>query len=589
MPMDISELAGANFLPHGHCYFWDPVVMWLNVLSDGLIAFSYYSIPVAILYFVRKRSDLIFHWMFFLFAVFIFACGTTHVMEIINVWNGKYLLTGFIKFVTAVVSTAAAILLWPLIPKALALRSPKELAAANEELQREIGERRAAEQRLNVLNQELEERVQEATKHLQEALDKSQRTAAKLKRLDKEREALLEGERRARSEAEKANRMKDEFLAILSHELRTPLNAILGWSQLLKRGSLDKSRMSEGLETIERNVRAQTRIVDDLLDMSRIVSGKVQLDVIRCDLRPIVESAMESLRPAAEAKGIDYKKSFPPMRVIISGDPNRIQQVIYNLISNAIKFTESGGAVEVAIKRVASHVELSVIDTGKGISEEFLPFVFDRFRQADSSTTRKFGGLGLGLSIVKHIVEMHGGTVRVESKEGAGSTFTVMLPLVAVYNHTDIASGGSDEILQEERAPLLKDLRVLVVDDEADARTLVRFVLEEQGAKVLVAGSASEALELYGLEDPELLVSDIGMPGNSGHDLIKWIRATEKNGGRHIPAIALTAFARSEEKRAALLAGFDRHLAKPVEPSSLISMIESVLEEFREGKGELSE
>ena len=397
-----------------------------------------------------------------------------------------------------------------------------------------------------------------------------------------ERKQLLESERAARAEAERTNDLKDQFLANLSHELRTPLSAILGWSQVLRiTHAAEDTDLRQGLEAIERNARMQTQLIEDLLDMNRITSGKVRLDVQTVEPVTFIEAAIETVRPAANAKGIRLEKMLDPAAGPISGDPNRLQQVIWNLLSNAIKFTPKEGKVQILLQRVSSHIEISVADTGIGIKPEFLPHVFERFRQADASTTRQYGGLGLGLSIVKHLVELHGGAVRAQSPgEGQGTRFTVNLPLTVVYGNT-----VPDERLHPQtptgmsldfRVSDLSGLKVLVVDDEADAREVIKRVLTDCNAQVLTASSAEEALALIETERPQVLVSDIGMPEIDGYELLKRVRALGPERGGKIPAIVLTAFARSEDRARALRAGFLMHVSKPVEPSELVASIASV-------------
>ncbi len=395
---------------------------------------------------------------------------------------------------------------------------------------------------------------------------------------------LLDSERAARAEAERASQIKDEFLATLSHELRTPLNAILGWANVLRGDPADTAGVAEGLTIIERNARAQNQIIEDLLDMSRIISGKVRLDVHRMDLAPIVEAAIETVRPAATAKGIRVQTVLDPTARPVSGDPNRLQQVFWNLLSNAIKFTPKGGRVQVLLERVNSHLEVSIIDTGKGIAADFLPHVFDRFRQADSSTTRQYGGLGLGLAIAKQLVELHGGTVRVKSGgRDLGTTFIVALPLTVLHPESALEtgerrhpSGGALAAPTLERDLNLAGVRVLVVDDEPDARALVRRLLEERGATVITNGSVAEALASIQKERFDVLVSDIGMPEADGYALIRQVRALTAECGGSIPAVALTAYARAEDRMKAVLAGFQMHVTKPVEPAELLTMVASL-------------
>jgi PAS domain S-box-containing protein len=396
-----------------------------------------------------------------------------------------------------------------------------------------------------------------------------------------ERELLLESERSARAEAERMSDMKDEFLATLSHELRTPLSAILGWSQILRRGIKSEADLHKGLDTIERNARVQAQLIEDLLDMSRITSGKVRLDVQPLDPSSFIQAAMETVRPAAEAKGIRLESLLDPVAGPISGDPSRLQQVIWNLLSNAIKFTPKDGKVQVLLERVNSHIEISVADTGLGIDPAFLPHVFDRFRQADGSTTRRYGGLGLGLSIVKNLVELHGGTVRAMSPgEGRGATFAVHLPLTVVhrdmYNEVRVHPKTPKAVSAEFKTIDLSGVKVLVVDDEIDARDMIRRALADCDAEVITAGSATEALLLVESKRPHVLVSDIGMPDVNGFELLRLVRALGEARGGKLPAIALSAFARSEDRTRALRAGFLVHVAKPVEPSELVATIASV-------------
>jgi PAS domain S-box-containing protein len=389
---------------------------------------------------------------------------------------------------------------------------------------------------------------------------------------------LLVTAERALREAEAASRSKDEFLATVSHELRTPLNAIMGWAQLLQVDHGNPERLARGFETIGRNAKLQAQLIDDLLDVSRIVSGQMRLDVRPLDLTHVVEAAVESIRPAAEAKQIRLARRLDPQAGPVVGDPQRLQQVVWNLLSNAVKFTPRGGQVEVCLERVSSSIEIVVADTGPGISPEFLPYVFDRFRQLDSSSTRKQGGLGLGLAIVRHLTELHGGEVLVKSPDdGQGSTFVVRLPLSVVHledsdwkrSHPREGAGAAGQ----EETPDLRGIRVLVVDDEADARETLRQILSHCGAEVRTAASALEALEALGGYRPDVLLSDIGMPEQDGYALIRQVRMLPPEQGGRTPAAALTAFARGEDRRRALLAGFQTHLAKPIEIRELAAVV----------------
>jgi signal transduction histidine kinase/ActR/RegA family two-component response regulator len=404
---------------------------------------------------------------------------------------------------------------------------------------------------------------------------------AQIQQQDVEIQRLFESERLAREEVERTSRVKDEFVATLSHELRTPLTAILGWAQMLRSGERPPDQVAKGVEIIERNARMQTQIIDDLLDMSRIVAGKIRLDVQQVHLPEVIEAALATVRPAADAKAIRLQTVIDPHVSPVRGDPNRLQQIAWNLLSNAIKFTPRGGRVQIALQRVNSHVEITVTDTGQGITAEFLPHVFERFRQSDSSSTRRHAGLGLGLAIVKQLVELHGGSVRVSSAgEGHGATFTVELPLIPVVAEepaTDRVHPRHARGASPLATPLsFADLRILVVDDERDTLDLVRQLLEEHGAKTVGAGSAAEALELFAEFHPDVLISDIGMPEQDGYELLRNIRAAEVPSGRSTPAVALTAFARSEDRTRAMLAGYQMHLAKPVEAAELIATVASV-------------
>ena len=403
-----------------------------------------------------------------------------------------------------------------------------------------------------------------------------EKEVAERKRAEERREALLASERAARSEAERATRLKDEFVATMSHELRTPLNAIVGWASILRRDRRGET-IKQGVDVIERNAKLQARMVEDLLDMSRILSGKLAMELQRTDLSTVIEAAVAAVRPAADVKNVRLHTAIDTTPAV-NGDPGRLQQVLWNLLTNAIKFTPPNGMVTI-LARVSERdgkrsVEISVTDSGQGIDAKFLPFVFDRFRQADASTTRRHGGLGLGLSIVKSLVEMHQGSVEALSDgEGLGATFIVTLPLAE--GHT----GAPDPLTQTpeiQDTSSLAGLRVLIVDDEADARTLARRVLEERGAEVVAVGSAAEALEeVDGKGELNVVVSDIGMPEHDGYELITRMRAMPGNAGR-IPAIALTALARDEDRERTLLAGYQVHISKPVDPAELVTVIASL-------------
>jgi PAS domain S-box-containing protein len=394
---------------------------------------------------------------------------------------------------------------------------------------------------------------------------------------ERDREQLLNSERAARADAERATRLKDEFVATLSHELRTPLNAILGWTQVLRRGrSSDATALARGLEVIERNTRLQAQLISDLLDVSRIVSGKLRLELELVDLSAVIDAAIETVREAAESKKVKIERELEPSVPTLVGDHARLQQIIWNLLSNAIKFTPEGGVVRVTLARQDVAAVVTVRDTGIGINPDFVPFLFDRFRQADSSTTRRFGGLGLGLAIVKQLTELHNGVVSADSPgDGQGATFTVRLPLGVAPEEGMAATNPTGNHHPTPTATRLDGLTVMVVEDDTDTRELVNRLLTESGARVQAVGTAADALERFLAERPDILVSDIGLPGEDGYSLIERIRGLQPTQGAGVPAIALTAFARSEDRTRALQAGFQAHVVKPVEPAELVATVAS--------------
>ncbi len=408
-----------------------------------------------------------------------------------------------------------------------------------------------------------------------------QQEVAERKQAEEERARMLIREQAARAEAEQANRTKDEFLAILSHELRTPLTAILGWSHLLLTSTLDQENTSRALETIERNARSQSQLIDDLLDVSRIITGKLRLEMRPVELVQIIEAAVDSIGPTAQAKAIQFAVTFDKTAGYVLGDANRLQQIVWNLFSNAVKFTPQGGRVNVCLERSDGQARITLSDTGQGIEPQFLPFIFDRFRQADGSTTRKYGGLGLGLAIVRHLVELHGGTIKVHSAgPEQGATFTVLLPLRSDNRKFD---AGAEFLLAQSkegepscpRSQILNGLRILVVDDEVDTREMLSAVLARCGAEVRGVGSAAAALAALQVWLPDLIVSDIGMPAEDGYSLIRKVRQLDQV-YRQIPAVALTAYAGTEDQTRVLSAGFQMHIAKPIDPEELVTMIATI-------------
>lgn len=539
---------GRAFHGHGYCYLWQPSLVATNVIADALIGLSYVAISLTLAYFVYQgRERIPFHWMFLAFGLFIIACGIGHFMDIWTMWTPVFFLEGNVRIVTALASVGTALVLPSLIPRALALVESAQLSE--------------------------ERRVH---------LDAAQRELAALealRRSEAERERLLAQEQALRREAEAANRMKDEFLATVSHELRTPLNAMLGWTRMLNTGAVAETDRQHALEAIERSARLQAHLIEDLLDVSRIITGKVRLDVRPLELSVVVEAALDAVRPAAEAKQIRLHKVIDPLPAPVTGDGARLQQVVWNLLSNAINFTGRGGRVEVAVRRVNSQVEIVVADTGAGIRTDFLPHVFERFRQADGTRARTHAGLGIGLAIVRHLVELHGGTVHANSAgEGHGSTFTVQLPLTVARFTSDAApdAGVRGMTTAVPLAVSLDRVRALAVDDDRESRELVAAILQSAGAHVRTARSASEALRVLQEGGIDLLVSDIGMPEEDGYALIRQVRTAE-GPERRLPAVALTAHARIEDRLAALMAGFDVHVPKPVEPAELVTVIAALV------------
>jgi signal transduction histidine kinase len=464
-----------------------------------------------------------------------------------------------------------------------ALQSAVRNAIEKVSLQREVDARTAelghANEALQKMYSDLETLVRQRTAELSRANEDLKKEIAVRRWTEEERARLLAGEQELRRQAEEANRMKDEFLATLSHELRTPLNAMLGWAQVLRLGKLDREASARALETIERNARAQAQLIADLLDVSRIITGKLRLEVQPVELPRIIEATLESVRPGADAKGVDLDVALDRLTSPVIGDSDRLQQVVWNLLSNAIKFTPAGGKVIVRLREAGGSAEIRVADTGAGIRPDFLPYVFDRFRQAESTITRSHGGLGLGLSIVRHLVELHGGSASVHSDgEGKGAAFTVRLPVRQ-------AAAGPAESLDEtidtaagvwSSQSLLAGIKVLVVEDEDDTRELLAIALEQVGAQVTSVSSVAAALESLDRSPPDVLVSDLAMPDEDGFSFIRKVRSRPAGKGGDVPAAALTAYVRTEDRVRALAAGFQKHLPKPIDPSDLIAAVASL-------------
>jgi PAS domain S-box-containing protein len=402
------------------------------------------------------------------------------------------------------------------------------------------------------------------------------------KRSDEERERIMAREEAARRTAEEANRLKDDFLATVSHELRNPLNSIVGWAGLLRSGKLDEKTVARAVDAILRGAQAQDQIISDLLDVARIVNGRLRLDIRPVQLIEVLESAIDAFRPAAEAKQIRLQALLDPAASPLAGDPDRLRQVFWNLLSNAVKFTSKDGCIQIVSHRINSHIEIVVSDSGTGIEPELLPYVFDRFRQGDSGSNRQSSGLGLGLAIVRNLVELHGGTVRVESKgRGQGASFTVRLPTLSASDEEERVHPTAEEIASAEAGPSLMNLRVLVVDDEAGAREVTSTILAHALAEVRTAESAREALQIMDQWQPDVLVADIGMPDVDGYKFIRQVRARSRQNGGAVPAAALTAYARTQDRLRVLSEGYQMHVPKPIQPAELVTVVASLAKRLR--------
>ena len=522
-----------GYLPRGECYLWQPPLVLLHAVSDAAIAAAFVSISVTLAYLVRgARPDIPFDWMILAFGGFIIACGVTHAMEVWTLWRANYWFSGGIKLFTAAVSVITAIALPPLVPRIQALVRADSLAR-----DREL-------------------------------------------RLAEERAVRAEIET-ARAEAEEANRAKDQFLATISHELRNPLSPILAWARMLRLGQVDPQKSRRAVEVIERNAAMLAQLIDDLLDVSRIVSGKLRLDMRPMELAPILEATVEAVRPAAEARQVELHAALDASHARILGDPARLQQVAWNLLTNAVKFTARGGRIDVSlIEHPDGRVEFRVSDDGIGIPSRALPHIFDRFWQAEGHASEQRQGLGLGLAIVRHVTELHGGIVSVHSDgEGRGTSFTVTLPRCIIGESAPMLPGASGSAPRVPSLPFprLDGRRILVVDDDPDTSELLKTLLGTCGAEVRVAGSSAQAIEILDRWIPDVLVSDIGLPGEDGYALMRRVRSRLPAGGGNVPAVALTAHAREEDRLLALAAGFQRHVPKPPDPTQLVSVVADLL------------
>jgi signal transduction histidine kinase/ActR/RegA family two-component response regulator len=517
-----SLFQSGPFMPHGTCYMWNQPLIWLHFSTDLLIAISYLAISLMLTFLVhRARRDIPFSWIFLAFGLFIVACGATHFMEVVVLWNPLYWASGMVKLVTAVASVATAIVLPPLIPRTLAMIQDAKLSR-----QRKM---------------ELEERL-----------------------------AALEQEKMARAEAEEASRAKDTFLATISHELRTPMTSIIGWSSVLARGDLDAATMQTAIDAIEKSARLQAQLIEDLLDVSRIVAGKMKLDLAPVDLSNVIRNSLEGASHVARGKDVKIECILPPAPPVVFGDERRLQQIVGNLVSNAIKFTPSGERITVELRTVDSAAQIDVIDGGQGVPEVFVPHLFDRFSQADSSTSRSHGGLGLGLAIVRHLVELHGGQVEVEPRvEGRGARFSVLLHLLADQEQPHPAAEAEDANLS--------GIRILLVEDEPLTREMLSVALRQRGAIVTETGSVREAMKGLDPSEIDLVLTDIAMPGEDGFSLLRRIRALPDGSGARLPVVALSALVRAGEQDRIRDAGFDESLQKPIRAEALAVAIARVV------------
>jgi signal transduction histidine kinase/ActR/RegA family two-component response regulator len=534
----------AGLLPHGVCFTWLPSLVWLHVLSDATIGLAYLSIPITLVYLVRKRRDLPFHWMFLLFGIFIVSCGATHWVGIWTVWNPDYWFAGSVKAITAAASLLTAAALIPLVPKVLTLPTTEDLRLANDRLQREVAQRRAAEEELRQIHLRLEERIEERTRELVQA-----RTAA---------EAL-------RAEADEANRMKDNFLAKVSHELRTPLQAMLSWTNVLAANVGERTPAKTAADRIAHNLTAQARLIDDLLDVSRILSGKLKLELAPVDPRALIQQALAVVRPQAEKAGVEIDVDVDVGGVTMTTDGARLEQVLWNLLANAIQASDAGQRVRLTARVLGDRMRLQVIDTGRGIARDDLASIFEPFRQANLANAHR--GLGLGLAIARSIVGLVGGTIHAMSEgPGHGATFTVDLPLVAgkPLDHQD-ARALSDE---DRRA--LAPLRVLYVEDNAELADAVAASLQSWVQAVDVAYDYASAIDRIDGERYDVIVCDINLgERRNGADLLREVRQRQPS----LPAVALSAFGAEEDRAISKAAGFAIHLVKPVSAVMLASTI----------------
>lgn len=523
-----SELL-KTYTPRQVCMFYDARVIWIHVIGDLLTALAYYSIPFGLAYFVRRRRDLAFSWIFWLFAAFILACGTTHLFGVIDIWRPYYRLDGIIKLITGLLSIGTAIAMWPLIPRALALPSPAQLAKT----------------------------VQERTAQLAQS-NQALRTA-------------LEEAQLARNVAEDANKAKDHFLAVLSHELRTPLTPVLATVSMLQEQEGFDDGTLDDLEMVRRNVEMEARLIDDLLDVTRIAQGKVILDRRPVEICTIIQRTAEVCAPDIEARQLHFGIDWDERPHRVDADVARLQQVFWNLLKNAVKFTPVGGCVGVRCRRQGSgHVLIEINDSGVGIEPELIPRLFKPFEQGERGTTRQFGGLGLGLTISKALVELHGGTITAHSEgKGRGSSFRVLLPLVS---EPPTPGGRTPVSRTAPPAPATAQLRILLVEDHGDTSRILCKLLEKRGHEVEAAADIATAMAMARALRPDVLISDLGLPDGTGWELLQQLRAA----GYDLPAIAISGYGMSADLQKSREAGFTEHLTKPLDISALLAALSRV-------------
>ena len=532
-----------GLMPHGVCFTWMPALLWLHVLSDAVIGLAYLTIPITLVYFVRRRRDLPFHGIFLLFGLFIVSCGATHWLGIWTVWNPDYWVSGAVKVMTAAASLLTAVALVPLVPRALALPTTSQLQLANESLAREVQMRREAEAELRRTHAQLEDRVLERTQELSRA--------------QAEAEVL-------RREAEQANGLKDQFLAKVSHELRTPLQSTMGWAEVLAHSPAGDQNARIAAERIAHSVRAQARLIDDLLDISRILSGKLRLDLQRASAAAIIERTVSMLAPAAERIGVALRLDAVQLgEETIITDPVRLEQVLWNLVSNAIQASSTGQVVDIGARLDDGRLRITVTDQGRGIEPEELRTIFEPFRQGRASNPHR--GLGLGLAIARSIVVLLGGEITASSDgAGRGARFLVELPLA-----TSDADAADEERLSPPDRTMLQSMRVLYVEDDPEVAASISAALRQHVGDVTACSSINEALAAADEEPFDVLISDLALAGGErGTDLLQRLRSRERM--RNLPAIVLSAFGSHTEREATHRAGFVEHLVKPVGTTALL-------------------